>query len=105
VKQSVTILIAFERWVAFCRYAERFGYSFPPRDDEQFGEHSSQFLDAAHALSPTEQFALREQMHDYGCPYALHRYEERCLGDLVWWQPSSEPQLLLERPHDNTRNG
>jgi hypothetical protein len=104
VKQNPTILTAYERWVAFCRYAERFGYNFPPQGDQQFAEHSSRFLDAALALSPREQFVLREQMHDYGCPYALHRYEERGLGDLIGWRPSSEPQLLLERPHDNTRN-
>jgi hypothetical protein len=85
------ILAAFESWVALCRSAERFGYSFPPRDDQQFLDFSNRFLHAASALSPSDQFLLRERMHEYGCPYAMHLFEAKVLDDLPWWRPSSTP--------------
>ena len=99
----MTILIAFEGWVAFCRYAERFGYTFAPRDDARLGELSSHFLRAALCLAPGEQFILRERMHEYGCPYALHLYESKVLDDLLAWRPSPEQQPLLGDIRDFTR--
>jgi len=95
----MSILAAFESWVALRRYAERFGYSFPPRGDQQFRDSSARFLRAASALSPSDQFRLRERMHEYGCPYAMHLFEAKVLGDLLWWRPSSTPELLLDCPH------
>ena len=99
----MTILAAFESWVALCLYAKRFGYTFAPRDDAQFEELSSRFLDSSLSLAPSEQFALRERMHEYGCPYALHLYESKVLDDLLAWRPSPEQQSLLGDVRDSTR--
>lgn len=104
MKEGVTTLTAFDRWVELCRYAERFGYSFAPRDDKQFDGYSFRFLEEACSLSPAEQFELRQHMHDYGCPYALHYFEAKVLDDLLWWRPSAEPQLLLPDKHELDRN-